>query len=210
MLESVYHYITNFFLNYGALGILLSSFIEEVIAPIPSSIVILTASFILLYGQEITLALILKLILVIGIPAALGMTVGSIIIYLVVYSLGKPFIDKYGLFLNLKWEDIVKFNEKFGTRNANDMFLFISRATPILPSVVVNAFYGTIRYDFKKFIILTFIGSLIKSVVMGFIGWHFGFIYQKLNEKISHFEEIGLIILILSIILYIIYKQKRR
>lgn len=98
-----------FFLNYGAVGSLLSSFISEVIAPISSSIVILTASFITLYGQKITLVSLLKLILLIGIPAASGMTIGSSIIYFVVYRLGKPFVDNYGWVLNLKWDDIVSF-----------------------------------------------------------------------------------------------------
>ncbi len=209
MLESIYQSITIFFLNYGAFGILLSSFIEEVIAPIPSTIVILSASFILLYGQKITIISLLKLILIIGIPAALGMTLGSSIIYLAVYKLGKPFIDKYGWFLTLKWEDVIEFNEKLGTKNADDLVLFLSRSTPILPSVVVNSFYGIIRYDFKKFVLLTFTGSLIKAICMGFIGWQFGIIYNELNEKISHFEKIGLIILILSLIIYIMYKRKK-
>jgi len=41
MLEGLILGIENVFLNYGALGVFLASIIEEIIAPIPSTLVIM-------------------------------------------------------------------------------------------------------------------------------------------------------------------------
>ncbi len=41
--------------------------------------------------------------------------------------------------------------------------IFTARALPIVPSVVVSAFFGFIQYDIKRYITITFLGTLVKA-----------------------------------------------
>ena len=210
MLESIAIQLQSFFVEYGAIGVFFANMIEEIIAPIPSTIVILGSSFFILEGQAISIDSIITLILNISIPTALGVTTGSLFIYGFCYYIGKPFIEKWGKYLWIKWEDIEEMEKRFEKSSSDEILLFLSRATPILPSVAIGAFCGIIRYDLKKYIIITLLGGFTKATIIGFLGWQFGNIYQEIASKISFLEEIGIVIIVIGIIAYFIYNKKKQ
>jgi membrane protein DedA with SNARE-associated domain len=207
MLETLTAVLESFFMNYGALGVFIGSIIEEIIAPIPSTIVILGSSLFMLQGLPLTLSSFFDLFIQISLPAALGMTIGSLVIYFLCYYLGKEFIIRWGKYLTLNWEDIEKTNEKVDGEKTNGIFLFGVRAIPIIPSVVISAFCGVIRYDLKKYIIITFLGGFVRASILGFIGWQFGSFYKSISTSISSIEEIVLFLIII-IIVAIFIKRK--
>lgn len=209
MLESVTSQLQAFFIDYGAIGVFLGSIIEEIIAPIPSTIIILGSSFFILEGQSIGLNSILNLIFNVSLPAALGMTIGSFFIYGLCYYIGKPFITKWGKYLTIRWEDIEKTDEKFQEQTKDELILFGVRAIPIIPSVAISAFCGIIRYDLKKYILITFLGGITRASILGFIGWQFGNVYQKIANQISFLEEIVVIIIVIAAIGYLYYNKKK-
>jgi len=209
MLEYIASQLQSFFIAYGAIGVFFASMIEEIIAPIPSSIIILGSSFFILEGQAISINSMLSLIFNISIPTAFGITVGSLFIYGPSYYIGKPFIEKWGKYLGISWKDIEKTEKMFEDSSIDELILYLSRATPILPSVAIGAFCGIIRYDLKKYLIITFIGGLTKATIIGFLGWQFGNYYQEIARQIGFLEEITVIIMIIGIIAYIIYNKKK-
>ncbi len=210
MLEAVTIQLQSFFIEYGAIGVFFGCIIEEIIAPIPSTIIILGSSFFILEGQTIGLNSITNLILNISIPAALGMTIGSLFIYGLCYYIGKPFINKWGKYLAIRWEDIEKTDEKLQNQNKDEVILFGIRAIPIVPSVAISAFCGIIRYDLKKYILITFLGGLVRATVLGFLGWQFGTIYRDISNQISFLEEIVVIIGVIGVIGYILYNKRKK
>ena len=72
----------------GAMGVFFAEIIEEVVVPIPSALVLFTSGFILLSG-EVSYEFFKDLIFVITIPGALGLTLGSTVIYYLAYYGGK-------------------------------------------------------------------------------------------------------------------------
>ena len=52
--------------------------------------------------------LFLKLFIYIVLPAALGVTVGSLFVYAIAYFAGKPFLERWGKYLGISWEDLEK------------------------------------------------------------------------------------------------------
>ena len=48
------------------------------------------------------------------------------------------------------------------------MLLFIARALPIVPSSAVSVAAGVIKYEMRSYIIMTFLGSIIRN---GFFLW---------------------------------------
>jgi len=209
MLEIITYQLQSFFIDYGAIGVFLGSIIEEIVAPIPSTIIILGSSFFILEGQPIAFDSILNLILNVSLPAGLGMTLGSLFIYGLCYYIGKPFITKWGKYLAIPWEDIEKTEQKFEEETKDELILYGIRAIPIVPSVAISAFCGIIRYDLKKYMIITFLGSFTRATILGFLGWQFGSVYQEIAGEISFLEEIVVIIIVITFIGYIMHSRKK-
>lgn len=193
---------------YGPLGIFIASIVEEIIAPIPSTLVIMSNSFLMFKGTVISADSIFKLFTSIVIPASAGVTIGSLLVYSIGYFLGKPFLERWGKFLGVSWEDIEKAQDKFKSSSSDDLLLFILRAIPIVPSVAISVFCGFIRFDLKNYLIITFLGTLIRAFILGFIGWQFGSMYQTAVAEISYLEEIGLAVIIFVVAVYLIYQKK--
>lgn len=193
---------------YGPLGIFIASIVEEIIAPIPSTLVIMSTSFLMFKGTVISADSVFKLFTNIVLPASAGVTLGSLLIYSIGYFLGKPFLERWGKFLGVSWEDIEKAQDKFKSSSSDDLLLFILRAIPIVPSVAISVFCGFIRFNIKNYIIITFLGTLVRSFILGFIGWQFGSMYQTAAAEISYLEEIGLAVIIIVVAVYLIYQKK--
>lgn len=73
----------------------------------------------------------------------------------------------------------------------------------------MSAFCGIIRYDLKKYIIITFLGRLVRATILGFLGWQFGNVYQEIAGHISFLEEIVVIAIVIGIVGYILYKKRK-
>lgn len=177
MLEEIINQLQVIIMDYGAFGLFLGGLIKEII-PIPSTAIIVGSSFLLLKNQFISINSILNLIFIVAIPVALGMTIGSLITYFPCFYIGKPFIDRWGKYLSLKWEDIEKIEKKFENNSRDYLILYLIRTTPIIPSAITSAFCGIIRYDIKKYLLITFLGGLTRALILGFIGWQFGSFYE--------------------------------
>ncbi|MDO9045737.1 MAG: VTT domain-containing protein [Methanobacteriaceae archaeon] len=210
MLAELTTLIQNFIINYGSLGIFIASILEQIIAPIPSTAVIMGSSFFIMGNSPVSLFSLEKLFLFIALPVAFGVTIGALIIYGVVYKIGKPFVDRWGKFIGLSWEEIEKTEEKYSKSNSLLLFLFITWAVPIFPSVVISAFCGFIKFDIKKYIYVTFLGTLVKAFVLGFVAWQFGSLYSSLGPKMGISEDLVLIGLIIALIVIIIYKKRKK
>lgn len=198
-------------MDYGSLGVFLGSFIEEVIAPIPSTLIIMGSSFFMMQGAPISAFTILKLFIYVCIPASLGLTLGSLFLYAIGYYIGKPFITRWGHYLGFSWDDVEKTQKKFEDSKSDDMALFTLRAIPIIPSIAISTFCGIVRYKLKNYILITFLGSLIRAFILGFIGWQFGRFYEQIADQLAIYEDfviIGLVILVIGYILYVKYWKK--
>ncbi len=205
LIQSIEHAV----LPMGAFGVFLAEIIEEIVAPIPSALVLLTAGFVFLKGA-FSFALLTKLIFVVVIPGALGLTLGSLFVYYIFYYGGKIFIDAYGSFFGITWSEIVKFEEKM-KGSAFDEYLFLSaRIVPLVPSVVIAVYGGVTRMDIKKYILLTFVGSLIKAFILGLIGYKVGSVYSVYAQKIASVENAVLIGICICAVFFIGYRMYRK
>ena len=196
-------------LPLGALGVFLASVAEEVVAPIPSALVMMTAGFIFVKGA-VGVATIAQLILYVGLPAAAGVTIGSLWVYGVAYWGGKAFLDKFGKWIGLYWSDVERMKEKFEKTKGDDFFIIGARLLPIVPSVATSAFCGFIRMKFWRYVMLTFIGMFFRGIIMGAIGWQVGNVYYKYAETVARFEKLGLVVIIAGVIIFVAVLFSRR
>ncbi len=205
---SIITWLEGFFLNYGALGVFLGSIIEQIIAPIPSSIVVLGSSFIIMKGSMLSLDAIETLFLTVSLPAALGVTLGSLLYYFISYKIGLPFVERAGKYLGVSVDDIHDVEEKVKNSRYDYLILFAARCIPVIPSIAINLFCGLIRYPLKNYIIITFLGALVQAIILGIVGWQVGNVYLILVDEISFLNDIIALIIVATIVIYIVKKKR--
>ncbi|TAL48884.1 hypothetical protein EPN83_02915 [Patescibacteria group bacterium] len=206
MIESLVTFLQTHLIPLGAVGVFLASFIEEVIAPIPSAFVLLASGFLFLAGLK-GFVLFQTLVFKIALAAAAGLTLGSLVIYGLSYFLGKPFIERWGKWLDVSWDAIQKTEERFAKGPGDELFLFFSRSIPIIPSVVITAFSGLIRIPLRTYILWSFLGTIVRASILAFLGYKVGGFYETYIATINRFENVIILISLLAAIVFLAVRQ---
>lgn len=199
--------LEQFFMNNGALGVFLGSILEQIIAPIPSSVVVLSSSFLIMKGDILSLEAMKILFLNVAIPAATGVTLGSLVYYGLSYKIGTPFIERAGKYLGVSVDDVEGVEKRVKESNYENLFLFFARCLPIIPSIAISLFCGLIKYPVRNYLIITFFGALIQATILGIIGWQVGNVYITLADQISFLNDMIAIIIVIGVIIYVIKKR---
>lgn len=201
MFESVFAFLQANVLPLGFFGVFLASVVEEIIAPIPSALVMMAAGFLFVQG-EFSLLNIWKLIYFVGLPAGVGVAIGSLPIYAVAYYGGKPLLERWGKYIGLYWSDVEKLKSKFEASKRDEAAIIGARVLPVVPSVAISAFCGFMRMRLWKYFVLTFFGMFLRGLVMGAIGWQVGNVYTRYADAIAKFEDYVLIGLVAAATLF--------
>jgi membrane protein DedA with SNARE-associated domain len=175
--------------------------IEEIVAPIPSPIIMTTAGGIVLLqdGNWINL-------IIISLIAALGKTIGSLILYILADKMEDFFVIRYGKFFGIDHQTIEDIGKRFKGGGKDIGVLSLLRAIPVIPGAPVAVACGAIKLDMKTYIISTYIGTFFRSLFFAFIGYLGVESYGKLMESMDNIESaltVLSIILIFAAILYI-------
>lgn len=180
--------------EFGPLGVLAGSLIEEVVAPIPSAAVILFGGFLLIPQDATFWEAALQVTYKVMLPASVGMAVGSLFPYYIARIGEKVAVDKFGRLLQVDWAMVEKAQKYFEEKKSDELVLFIVRAVPLVPSVVIAVFCGLIRMNVWTFLLFSFLGSIIRTFILGMVGWGVGAAYVTYADSIKHVEDIGLIV----------------
>lgn len=196
MLESISHLIINVISTLGYPGIVLTMAIESALIPLPSEVIMPFSGFLASTGQ-------FSLVLVI-ISGAVGNVIGSLIAYAIGYygheKLVRKFVVKWGRWILLSEKELdnaEKMLNKYGS-----LIVFTSR---LLPGVrtVISLPCGFAKLPIKKFIVLTFLGSLFWAFILTEIGFALGENWDKIGP-FFHKADLFIILLILALVAYYI------
>lgn len=210
MFNTIIKTLESFIISNASLTVFIGCILEQIIVPIPASLIVLTSTFLVLKGTSFSIPALGTLMINIVIPASLGITLGSLVYYVLAYKLGMPFIERTSKYLGVSVEDVEKFGKKVNDSRYDEIFIFLARCLPIIPSIAINLFCGLIRYDLKKYIIITFLGSAVQILGWGILAWSSGNIYLILEDKISNMGNIITVIIILIIIYFVIMKRRQK
>ncbi len=212
MLNELILYIQRIIFDYGAWGVFMATAIEEIIAPIPSPVVPLAAGFFIITDKIFSLNTILQSVLLIAVPVTIGVGIFSSLIYVLGYFGGKPIIIKLQKYLGITWSEIESTKKYFSKRSSDEITIFILRLLPIMPGIAISIFCGIVRYSYLGFLLATLLGSFIRALILGLIGWQVGKLYNTYAIVIAQFEKYFFIMMIwtLAIAVATIYIMKRR
>jgi membrane protein DedA with SNARE-associated domain len=142
--------------------------VEEIIAPIPSPIIMTFAGSIA-QAQSYTPINLLILALV----GAVGKTLASIIVYVISDKAEDIVVGRFGKFLGVTTKEIEQIGNAFNGGKRDTILLTLARAIPIMPTAPVSIVCGIIKLNIKAYILGTFLGTIVRNIfylILGYLG----------------------------------------
>ena len=177
-------------MGYG--GIVLLMAIESACIPLPSEIIMPFAGFLVFKGEMI--------LWLVALAGAVGCVVGSIPAYYLGMYGGRPLVEKYGKYVLISKRDLDMADRWFDKHG--EIIIFIARLLPAVRTFIAFP-AGVARMNMPKFIIYTFVGSLIWCWLLAYAGMKFGQHWQDLKVYFHEFHYVIIVFGILFLVWYI-------
>lgn len=201
MIEQLSLFIIHLIQTTGYLGIFILMTLESALIPIPSEVTMSFSGFLVNQGG-------LSFILVV-LVGAFGNLIGSLIGYYIGYFLEENIIislvKKYGKFLLITEHDYTMSRNWFN--KYGNAVVFFSRLIPGVRTFI-SLPAGLAEMNIWKFSIYTFLGSLLWSGFLTYIGFYLGSRWKDLEGYFRKFEVLIVVLLVVAVLLYINHKLK--
>lgn len=190
-------FITQLIASVGYLGVFALMALESAALPVPSEVVMPFAGYLAYQG-------VFNLFLI-SIVGAAGCTAGSIISYYIGLKGGRPLIERYGKYLFIKTDHMDTAEKWFG--KYGDKAVFFSRMLPVVRTFI-SLPAGIGKYDFRKLVAFSFVGSLPWTFLLAYVGFSLGPYWESI---IGFFNglDIAVVAAIIMAILYFLFIKKR-
>ena len=193
ILVPVISYIETTISSFGPFGIVMLMAIESANIPLPSEAILPFAGYLVSLGK--------MNFHVACFAGAFGCVVGSVPSYYLGYFGGRPFVEKYGKWFLISKKDLEtadRWTQKYG-----DMAFFICRMLPVVRTFI-SLPAGILKANFPRFITYTFIGSLVWSYFLVFVGVKLGEHREALKAIWHKFDYaiVGILFILFAIYVY--------
>jgi membrane protein DedA with SNARE-associated domain len=192
--------IQNFYVSTGLLGIALAMAIESCCIPLPSEIVMPLAGVMIAGGTILKGTNSLLALLLVGVAGATGCLIGSLAAYAIGASGGRSLMLKYGRYVLISQHDADKadaFFQRWGNATA-----FFARLLPVVRTFI-SLPAGISKMPLVTFSIYTFLGSLIWSLLLAYVGTIVHANLALLSPIFHTFDAVIGVALVALIILYV-------
>lgn len=181
------------------------SFMEEIIAPIPSPLVMTTAGM-LAHTQNHTLLYLFWLAL----AASAGKTIASWLYYVVADKTEDLILTRFGKFIGISHKEVESIGKHFNGTWRDDVFLLVVRALPIMPTSLVSVVCGFIKLNMRTYLQSTFVGYFIRSFIFLYLGYTGMATYGNAEGNIGNIESLIKIVLAFGLVIllgWVFYKR---
>lgn len=187
--------------------VIVGSLLEEIIAPIPSPLVMLTVgSFAQAQGRGF------GYLIYIGFLAAASKTIGCWFFYFLGDRAEDFISQRFGKIIGFSHQEIENIGRVFDGTKKDDFILAIIRAIPIMPTTPVSLACGFIKMDLFSYLRSTFIGNFIRGMLFGYIGYSGLLVLLSLINGINTLESLMNIVIVLVLVglLGAVYYKRRK
>lgn len=194
---------------HGPIVVFLGVIVESIIVPIPSPLIIMGAGALLIQPGLSWSGALGPIVAKIVVPGAVASTLGAYFAYGIAYWGGKPMVDRFGGFLGFDWEDILGMEARLQGRVPTMIFLL--RALPIVPLSLISAAAGGLRLPLGQFTLWTFIGSVPRCLLLGYLGYLTRDTYEGLAKHINTAESLisaGIVAGVMGVVLWLRARMK--
>jgi membrane protein DedA with SNARE-associated domain len=201
LLTPLISYLEKLIIDFGYAGIFAVTFIENIIAPIPSEFLFPLAGN-LAYKGELNLFLI-------SFAGAMGSVVAALVLYYLGYKMSgdksRKFAAKYGKYLFIKEEDLEKAEGWFKQYGVWTVFIF--RLIP-LGRTVISVPAGFIKMNVWTFTILSFAGSFLWCFILTYLGFVWGENWEQIRDASAKYDDAIKILIVLLGLAFLYWKRK--
>ena len=202
MLEAVAHWIVTVIGDVGYPGIVLMMAIESALIPLPSEIIMPFSGYLVSIGH-----LDFKLVALSG---AVGNVIGSLIAYAIGVFVNervvRRFVRSYGKFLLLTESELDHAQALLA--KYNDWVVLGSRVLPGIRTVI-SLPCGMAKLPLGRFVVLTFVGSLVWSALLAYVGYVLGENWDTLGPYFHSADAVIVAAILAAIALYVYYKLRK-
>lgn len=174
----------------GYVGIFLLMFLETVFPPIPSEVIMTVAG-----SRTVDGPLTLWGVIASGTAGAM---LGNLFWYALARVIGmkrfRPFIENYGRWLTMDWDDVEKTERLFG--RFGGYIVSLGRMMPTIRSVI-SIPAGLLNMRLKSFLIWSTLGTAGWTAILATAGWGLGMAFDDV-EKILGPLSTAIILLIVA------------
>lgn len=185
--------------------VFVGALVEEIIAPIPSPLVMMLAGSITASQTSP-----LTFIFVLAVIGAFSKTIGSFVIYQISDKAEDVIIDKFGKFLGVSHSDTEGLGKLLNTGKRDYLTIALMRAIPVMPTAPVSVIAGLIKINLKTYLISTFVGLLIRNLIYLYLGYTGMGTLESLSAGFDSLENIGYLILAIMIGSGLLWMYKKR
>lgn len=179
-------------MGYGGVALLMA--IESACIPLPSEIIMPFAGFLVFKGEMTLWG--------VALAGAIGCVIGSIpAYYLGIYG-GRPLVEKYGKWVLISQKDLDWADSAFA--KYGEIIIFVGRMLPAVRTFIAFP-AGVARMNVSKFIIYTFVGSLLWCWFLAYAGMKFG---QHWEDLKVYFHEFHYVIIALGVAFLVWYVRR--
>lgn len=188
--------VTNFIASLGYWGIGILMAIESCNIPIPSELILPFGGYLVSTGRLAFFAA--------ALAGTIGGTVGSLISYYIGLFGGRPFLERYGRYFGATPGRLALAEAWF---NRYDVWTVLF--TRLLPAIrtFISLPAGVARVNIFIFTFYTFLGTLIWSIFLTYIGYALGAHWEIVS---SYFHRFDLVLLAAAILLLVCWLWRRR
>ena len=162
-------------LGYG--GVVLLMAIESACIPLPSEIIMPFSGYLVYKGTFSLWG--------VALAGALGNVLGSLVAYYVGLRGGRPLVQKYGRYLLISHHDLDLADLWFG--RFGDITILVGRLLPVVRTFIAFP-AGVARMALGKFVVYTFVGSLIWCAGLAWVGERLGEHWESLGPWFHRFD----------------------
>ncbi|MDQ3008871.1 MAG: VTT domain-containing protein [bacterium] len=183
----------------------IGALVEELVAPIPSPLIMTLAGS--LAGSMQQPVMYLVLLAIIG---AFAKTVGSYVLYVLADKAEDLVVGKLGKFVGVSHKEIESIGKHLNKGWQDDIIIFLLRAVPIMPTAPVSLVAGALKIKLKTYLLATFLGNIVRSFFYLYLGYSGIAAIETINEGLDGVESIGYVILFVGILAlaFFIYRQR--
>jgi membrane protein DedA with SNARE-associated domain len=142
------------------------SFVEELISQIPSPVILLTAGTIIHKQQNTILT-----VLLISAIASAGKTLASLVYYFIADRSEQFLLSTVGTKIGFTHRELEKISQYFSGTRKDDIFIFLARAIPIMPTTLISVACGFLHFRLYTFATATFAGYFIRCLLFTYLGF---------------------------------------
>ena len=186
--------------------VFVGSFLEEVVSPIPSALIMGTAgSLALLHGSSLIYLVWLAMI------GNIGKSLGAWLYYVLGDKLENILMRKVTNFFGISHEQIENIGKRFTGHHWKDGgALFLLRLVPFFPTTPVSITAGIIKMDVKIFLSATYAANFIKDLFYLYAGYAGLAVLHTLWRKILPFK-VGIDIFVaIGIVVFFVFLYVHR